>query len=79
MQIVYEEPNTEKTHYTQTNTVDLTLEHKSDGNVLDKLSVIFIVQADKAVSKDKKSDQIKLQLAVIHTNKNQQLWMVSHN
>lgn len=77
MKIVYEESSIETTDFKQTNTVDLTLEHKSDGNVLHKLSVVFIVQANKAVSKDRKSDQIKLQLAVIHTNKDQQLWMVS--
>lgn len=76
MKIVYEEPKMENTYCSQTNTVDLTLEHKSDGNVLHKLSVVFVVQADKAVSKDNKSDQIKLQLTVIHTNKDQELWMV---
>lgn len=76
MKIAYEEPKMEKKYCSQTNTVDLTLEHKSDGNVLHKLSVVFVVQTDKAVSKDNKSDQIKLHLTVTHTNKNQQLWMV---
>lgn len=60
----------------QTNTVDLTFEHKFDDNVLHKLSIVFVVQNDKAVSRHRKSDQIKLQLAVIHTNKNRELWMV---
>ena len=60
----------------QTNTIDLTFEHKFDDNVLHKLSIVFVVQNDKAVSRHRKSDQIKLQLAVIHTNKNRELWMV---
>lgn len=63
----------------RTNTVDLTFEHKSDENVLHKLSIVFIVQNEKAVTIHKKSDQLKFQLAVIHTNKNRQLWMVSLN
>lgn len=61
----------------QTNTIEVTFEHKSDDNVLHKLSVVFIVQNDKAVSRQKKSDQLKFQLALIHTNKDQKLWMVS--
>lgn len=61
----------------QTNTVDLTFEHKFDNDVLHKLSIVFVLQNDKAVSRYRKSDQIKLQLAVIHTNKNRELWMVS--
>lgn len=60
----------------QTNTVDLTFEHKFDDDVLHKLSIVFVVQNDKAVSRHRKSDQIKIQLAVIHTNKNRELWMV---
>lgn len=60
-----------------TNTVDLTFEHKFDDEVLHKLSIVFVIQNDKAVSRYRKSDQIKLQLAVIHTNKNRELWMVS--
>lgn len=76
MKILHEAANAEKLDRIQTNTVDLTLEHKSDGNVLHKLAVVFVAQSNKAVSRDKKSDQLKFQLAVIHTNKDQKLWMV---
>lgn len=61
----------------QTNTIEMTFEHKFDENVLHKLSVVFIMQNNKAVSHQKKSDQLKFQLALIHTNKEQKMWMVS--
>lgn len=57
-------------------TVDLTFEHKCDEKAIHKLSIVFSVQDDKAVSRHRKSDQLKMQLVVIHTNKNKQLWMV---
>lgn len=60
----------------QTNTIEMTFEHKSDENVLHKLSVVFIVKNEKAVSRQKKSDQFKCQLALIHTNRDQKMWMV---
>lgn len=56
--------------------VDLTFEHKCDEKAIHKLSIVFSVQDDKAVSRHRKSDQLKMQLVVIHTNKNKQLWMV---
>lgn len=74
--IVHEEANLEKADPIQTNTVDLMFEHKSDGNVLHKLSLVFIAQSNKAVSCDKKSDQLKFRMDVTHTNKDQKLWMV---
>lgn len=76
MKILHEAKNAEISDQIQTNTVDLTLEHKSDGNVLHKLSVVFMAQSDKAVSRDKKSDQLRFQLAVIHTNEEKKLWTV---
>lgn len=60
----------------QTNTIDLTLEHKHDADVLHKLSMILVVQNNKAINRNRKSDQVKLQLVVIHTNKHQEIWMV---
>ena len=76
MKIFHEESNLEKSEPIQKNTIDLTLEHKSGENVLHKLSVVFIVQSNKAVSRDKKSDQLKFHSVVIHSNKDQKLWMV---
>lgn len=56
--------------------VDLTFEHKCDEKPIHKLSVLLSVQDDKAVSRHRKSDQLKMQLVVIHANKKQHLWMV---
>lgn len=76
MAIIPEKTELATSEAIQTNTFDLTFEHKSDDIVLHKLSVVFVIQNDKAVSRDQKSDQIRLQLAIVHTNKNQELWMV---
>lgn len=76
MKLVYEETNLEKSNPIRTNTLDMTFEHKCDDNVQHKLSIVFIVQANQAVSRDMKSDLLKFQLAIFHTNKNQQGWMV---
>lgn len=76
LKILHEEANPEKLDPIEINTVNLTLVHKSDGNVLHKLAIAFVSQSNKAVSRDKKSDQLKFQLDVIHTNKEQKLWLV---
>lgn len=56
---------------------DLTLEHKCGNEVLHKLSIVFVVRNDKAIGDLKQSDTLKLALNVIHTNKQNELWMVS--
>lgn len=58
-------------------TFDLTLEHKCEDEVLHKLSILLVVRNDEAISDLKRSDRLKLALKVIHTNKQNKLWMVS--
>lgn len=58
-------------------TFDLTLEHKCEAEVLHKLSIAFALRNDKAISDLKQSDRMKLALNVVHTNKQNKLWMVS--
>lgn len=56
---------------------DLTIEHKCGVDVLHKLSIVLVTRNDKAISNSKQSDQMKFDLDIVHTNKNNDLWMVS--
>lgn len=55
---------------------DLTFEHKCDDEVLHKLSIVFVARNDKVISDAKQINQLQLGLDIVHTNKNNELWMV---
>lgn len=60
-------------------TFNLTLEHKCENEVLHKLSILFAVRNDKVISDSKQSDRLALALNLLHTNKQNKLWMVSES
>lgn len=62
----------------QTKTVDILLEHKNDDNVLHRLSTAIVVQNENELRCSVKCNQINVNVSVVHTNGNGQLWTVNH-
>lgn len=58
-------------------TIDFTFEHKFDEQVLHKLSIAFNIECDKINCDFSKGNQLTMRTAVVHTNRNNDVWMVS--
>lgn len=62
----------------QQKTIDIALEHKNDDNVLHRLSTVVNIRSVNEMRCYGKCNQMNVNVSVVHTNKDGQLWTVIH-